>query len=148
MALTIGQLAKSTGIPARTIRFYETAGVLPAPTRTMSGYRQYTMDAVQRLVFVRRARALGLSLRHLRALLAALDGGADGPVRPRVRTVVRAHLLTVQEQLGDLRVLEQQLKRVLRRMQAPSRTRAARHCRCLELDDTSGRSGRHDARSR
>lgn len=148
MALTIGQVAKSTGIAARTIRFYETAGVLSAPTRTMSGYRQYTMDAVQQLVFVRRARALGLSLRHPKTLLAALDGGAHGPVRPRVREVVRAHLLTVQEQLRDLRVLEQQLKRVLRRMQAPSRTRAARPCRCLELDDTSGRSGRRDARGR
>lgn len=142
MALTIGQIAKSTGVAARTIRFYEAAGVLPAPRRTMSGYRQSTMDAVQQLVFVRRARALGLSLRHLRSLLAALDGGAHGPVRPRVRKVVRAHLLTVQEQLRDLRVLEQQLEQVLRRMQAPPRTRAARPCRCLELDDASGRPGR------
>ncbi len=40
MALTIGQVAKSTGIAAKTIRFYEAAGVLPAPTRTASGYRQ------------------------------------------------------------------------------------------------------------
>ena len=148
MALTIGQVAKSTGVAARTIRFYEAAGVLPAPTRTTSGYRQYAVDAVQRLVFVRRARALGLSLRHLKALLAALDGGAHGPVRPRVRKVVRAHLLTVQEQLRDLRVLEQQLQRVLRRMQAPSRTRSARHCRCLELDDAAGRPGRRGARGR
>jgi len=40
MALTIGQVAKSTGIAAKTVRFYEAAGVLPAPTRTASGYRQ------------------------------------------------------------------------------------------------------------
>jgi DNA-binding transcriptional MerR regulator len=147
MALTIGQLAKSAGVGARTIRFYEAAGVLPAPPRATSGYRQYTMEAVHQLVFVRRARALGLSLRHLKTLLGALDGGAQGPVRPRVRQVVRAHLSTVQEQLRDLRVLEQQLERVLRRMQAPSRTRA-RPCRCLELDDTPARPGRRDARGR
>jgi DNA-binding transcriptional MerR regulator len=48
----------------------------------MSGYRQHTIDPVQRLVFVRLARALGLSLRHLETLLAALDGGTHGRVRP------------------------------------------------------------------
>ena len=47
MALTIGQVTKSTGIAARTIRFYETAAVLPALTRTMSGHRQCTIDAIE-----------------------------------------------------------------------------------------------------
>ena len=146
--LTIGQVAKSTGIGAKTIRFYEAAGVLPAPTRTVSGYRQYTAEGVQQLLFVRRARALGLSLHHLKTLLAALDGGVRGPVRPRVREVVRAHLSAVQGQILDLRALERQLEQVLRRMQAPSRTRPTGRCRCLELDDALARPGRHDARGR
>src|SRR6266542_2270482 len=81
MALTIGQVAKSTGIAAKTVRFYEAAGVLPAPTRTASGYRQYTAEGVQQLLFVRRARMLGLSLRHLKALMVALDGGASERTR-------------------------------------------------------------------
>jgi DNA-binding transcriptional MerR regulator len=148
MVLTIGQVAKSTGIGAKTIRFYEAAGVLPAPTRTGSGYRQYTAEGVQQLLFVRRARALGLSLHHLKTLLAALDGGVRGPVRPRVREVVRAHLSAVRGQIRDLRALERQLEQVLRRMQAPSRTRTAGRCRCLELDDALARPGRRDARGR
>ena len=148
MALTIGHVAKSTGIGAKTIRFYEAAGVLPAATRTASGYRQYTAEGVQQLLFVRRARALGLSLHHLKTLLAALDGGVRGPVRPRVREVVRAHLSAIQGQIQDLRVLERQLEQVLRRMQAPSRTRTAGRCRCLELDDALARPGRRDARGR
>ena len=149
MVLTIGQVAKSTGIGAKTIRFYEAAGVLSAPTRTASGYRQYTAEGVQQLLFVRRARALGLSLHHLKALLAALDGGVRGPVRPRVREVVRAHLSAIQGQIRDLRALERQLEQVLRRMQAaPSRTRTAGRCRCLELDDALARPGRRDARGR
>ncbi len=148
MVLTIGQVAKSTGIGAKTIRFYETAGVLPAPTRTASGYRQYTAEGVQQLLFVRRARALGLSLHHLKTLLAVLDGGVRGPVRPRVREVVRAHLSAVQGQIQDLRALERQLEQVLRRMQGPSRTRTAGRCRCLELDDALARPGRRDARGR
>jgi DNA-binding transcriptional MerR regulator len=148
MVLTIGQVAKSTGIGAKTIRFYEAAGVLPAPTRTVSGYRQYTAEGVQQLLFVRRARALGLSLHHLKTLLAALDGGVRGPVRSRVREVVRAHLSAIQGQIQDLRVLERQLEQVLRRMQTPSRTRTAGRCRCLELDDALARPGRRDARGR
>ncbi len=148
MAFTIGQVAESTGITAKTIRFYETVGVLPAPRRTPAGYRQYTAEGVQQLLFVRRARALGLSLHHLKALLAALDGGVHGRVRPRVREVVRAHLSAVQGQIRDLRALERQLEQVLRRMQAPSRTRPAGRCRCLELDDTPARSARRDVRGR
>ena len=148
MVLTIGQVAKSTGIGAKTIRFYEAAGVLPAPTRTVSGYRQYTAEGVQQLLFVRRARALGLSLHHLKTLLAALDGGVRGPVRPRLREVVRAHLSAIQGQIQDLRVLERQLEQVLRRMQVPARTRPAGRCRCLELDGALARPGRRDTRGR
>jgi DNA-binding transcriptional MerR regulator len=103
---------------------------------------------VQQLLFVRRARALGLSLHHLKTLLAALDGGVRGPVRPRVREVVRAHLLAVQGQTRDLRALERQLEQVLRRMQEPSRTRTAGRCRCLELDDPLARPEHRDTRGR
>ena len=58
-AITIGQAAKATGMAAKTIRFYEEVGVLPAPTRTAAGYRQYTDEGVQQLLFVGRARGLG-----------------------------------------------------------------------------------------
>ena len=50
-ALTIGQVAKSTGVAAKTIRYYEQIGVLPTPSRTASGYRQYGQPGVQRLRF-------------------------------------------------------------------------------------------------
>jgi MerR family copper efflux transcriptional regulator len=147
MALTIGQVAKSTGIAARTIRFYEAAGVLPAPGRSPSGYRQYKPDGVQQLLFVRRARGLGLSLPHLKALLAALNGDR-GPVRPRVREVVRAHLAAVRGQIRDLSALERQLVKVLHRMRTASRARPAGPCRCLELDPAPTPRGRRGARRR
>jgi MerR family copper efflux transcriptional regulator len=130
MALSIGQVAKTSGIAAKTIRFYEAVGVLPAPSRTAAGYRQYTAEGVQNLLFVRRARMLGLSLRHLRTLMAALDGGGRQPARGRVREVIRAHLSTVQARIRELRLLERELEQVLHRIDtaAPSTGR----CRCLE----------------
>jgi MerR family copper efflux transcriptional regulator len=130
--LTIGQLARATGVSARTIRYYEAVGVLPSPDRTAAGYRQYTEHGVHRLRFIRRARALGLSLQHLRALTAALDGGPRGAVRPRLLELVHTQLLAVQQQMAELRLLRRQLEHVLQRVQAPSRTDHAEGCRCLE----------------
>ena len=60
--LTIGQVAKTSGVAAKTIRYYEQIGVLPAPSRGVSGYRLYDEPAVERLRFIHRARSLGLPL--------------------------------------------------------------------------------------
>ena len=131
-ALTIGQLARATGVPAKTIRYYEQVGVLPPPVRTPAGYRQYARRGVHRLLFVRRARALGLSLQHLKTLAAALDGGPRGAVRSRLLEVVRAQLSAVHAQRAELQRLQRQLEQVLRRLRAPGRRdQAAAGCRCL-----------------
>lgn len=85
--LTIGQLAKTSGVGTRTIRYYEQVGVLPPAKRTPAGYRQYEQRAVERLLFVRRARALGLPLRRLcRSRAAAghrLELTRPAPRKPR-----------------------------------------------------------------
>lgn len=86
-ALTISQVAKATGLPTKTIRYYEQIGVLPAPRRTASGYRQYDQNGVERLRFVRQARSLGLPLRDVRALIGILDGRARATLRPRLRRI-------------------------------------------------------------
>ena len=78
--LTIGQLAHATGVPAKTIRYYEQVGVLPAPRRSTAGYRQYSRHAVHRLLFMRRARALGLSLATLKTLTAEHRPAADSRI--------------------------------------------------------------------
>jgi len=132
--LTIGKFAQATGVPAKTIRYYEQVGVLPAPTRTAAGYRQYTPQAVHRLLFIRRARALGLPLQHLKAVAAALDDGTRASVRPQLLALVRAQLSAVQAQLTELHLLQRQLEQVLRRL---STQRAAGHegCRCLDTEE-------------
>jgi hypothetical protein len=65
-ALTIGQLAKATGVASKTIRYYEQIGVLPMPRRSAARYRQYDQAGVQRLRFIRRARSLTMPLREIR----------------------------------------------------------------------------------
>jgi DNA-binding transcriptional MerR regulator len=100
-ALRIGQLAQATGVPPKTIRYYEEVGVLPAPRRSAGGYRQYTQQGVHRVAFIRRARTLGLPLRDLKALTAVLDDGPRATVHPRLLTLVRAQLSAVQQQATE-----------------------------------------------
>ena len=80
--LTVGQLARATAVPAKTIRYYEQVGVLPLARRSAAGYRQYSRRDVDRLLFIRRARALRLSLPQLKVLTAELESEQCVTMRP------------------------------------------------------------------
>jgi len=90
-ALTIGKLARRTGVSINTLVFYERKGLLPAPRRTTSGYRMYAPDHADRVRFIRRAQGLGFSLAEISKLLK-LDAGRGG----------RAALKWCQRRLADL----------------------------------------------
>src|SRR5215470_15312560 len=130
--LTVGQLARATGVPAKTIRYYEQVGVLPEPRRSGAGYRHYSRHDVHRLLFMRRARALGLSLASLKALTAELDSGECVTMRPRLYQLVTEQLRTVQQQIAEFHVLERQLAQVLLRLQTTAPVSHANGCQCLE----------------
>ena len=135
--LTIGQVAKTSGVAAKTIRYYEQIGVLLAPSRGVSGYRLYDERGVERLRFIHRARSLGLPLRQLKTLLTTLNGSPRPPLRPRLRALVREQLNAVNNQIAELELLRQQLEQVFERMQRPTRRRAGGACRCLETRSAS-----------
>src|SRR2546430_7247357 len=115
--LTVGQLAHATGVRAKTIRYYEQVGVLPVPRRSATGYRHYSRHDVHRLLFMRRARALGLSLAHLKLLTAELDSGECLTMRPRLHALVTEQVRTVQRQIAEFQLLQRQPSQVLRRLQ-------------------------------
>lgn len=69
MTLTIGRLAHAADVNVQTVRYYERRGLVPAPPRTDSGYRQYPRDSVARVRFIKRAQRLGFSLREIAKLL-------------------------------------------------------------------------------
>lgn len=80
--MRIGELATATGMSTKTLRFYEADGLLADPPRTPAGYRDYPDDAIDRVAFIRQAKAAGLTLAQVREILAIRDGG-DPPCRPR-----------------------------------------------------------------
>lgn len=68
--MRIGELAARVGVNPKTIRYYESIGLLPEPPRLPSGYREYTDDDIERLGFVKTAQRLGLSLSEISEILA------------------------------------------------------------------------------
>jgi DNA-binding transcriptional MerR regulator len=123
----IGQLAARTAIPVRTIRFYEHAGLLPAPHRTPGGYRTYSEDAVTRLRFVRSAQALGLSLAEIGEVLRIRDH--EGPPCSYVTELLNTHIHAVESRLRELTTLREELRARL----PPGTTPDAVRCRSDQI---------------
>ncbi len=105
-AIAIGELSRRTGCNIETIRYYERIGMMPAPPRR-GRYRSYDSGHVARLGFVRRARELGFTLEHIRALLD-LAASDEAPCA-EVRDLAAAHLKDVKSRIADLRRMERAL---------------------------------------
>jgi len=78
---SIGEVAKETGISVEAIRFYEKRGLIKAPTRTASGYRQYSPDAVRRIRFIQHAKDAGFTLGEIGELLRLRQSTSDSCAR-------------------------------------------------------------------
>lgn len=131
--LTIGQVARTCGVGVETVRFYERKGLLPAPPRRESGYRQFPPDTVTRIRFIGRAKELGFSLREIRDLLTLrVDRSTScGDVKRRART-----------KLAEIRKKKESLERIedaLVRLTAACRGRGpAGECPILEALEDGG----------
>ncbi len=112
--LRIGQLAARLELNPRTIRFYEQAGILPEPERTVSNYRLYSAEDERRLRFIKAAQRLGLALGEIKEILAVRDRG-QRPCR-YVAELVDKRLREIDEQMRDLRVLKSDLSDLRARM--------------------------------
>src|SRR5216683_4234358 len=84
--LTIGELAKRARVNRETVRYYERRRLLPRPSRSVSGYRVFSDDALRRLRFIRHAKALGFSLNEISELLVLRVNSVDACDRVRSRT--------------------------------------------------------------
>lgn len=106
-------LAAQAGISAKTVRFYEEAGLLPAPPRTSAGYRDYPEAAAARLGFIRDAQTAGLTLAEIRGVLAIRDNG-QAPCG-HVTDLIDEHLARIEQRLAELDQARQALREMSRR---------------------------------
>jgi DNA-binding transcriptional MerR regulator len=110
--LTIGKVSRLTGVPTRTIRFYEDEGLVPRPGRTESGYRLYSPGDITRLRLVRGARLLGLDLPRIRSLLDKALGATCADFGDELNHALSEQLEDVDRRLEELTSLRQELIRL------------------------------------
>jgi Cd(II)/Pb(II)-responsive transcriptional regulator len=108
--LRIGELAKRVSCQVETIRFYEHEGLMPKPPRSVGNYRLYGEFHVERLLFIRRCRSMGMSLEETQKLLSFHD--APDEICIGVDTMLDNHIGHVADRISELLVLQKQLKNI------------------------------------
>lgn len=108
--LTIGDAAARTGLPAKTIRYYEDIGLV-TPLRAANGYRAFGEAEIHNLTFIARARALGFSVEECRALLALYQD--RGRASAEVKAIARQHLAEIEAKIADLAAMRDTLSHLV-----------------------------------
>lgn len=106
----IHELAQASGVSAKTIRYYESIGLMPNPPRAENNYRQYPPDAVERLRFIVSARSLDFSLTDIGEFLSARDEGTL-PCK-RVLDSIDGRIADLDRRIAGLLALRDNLSRV------------------------------------
>ena len=134
--MRIGELADEIGITTEAIRYYEKVGILSAPARTPSGYRDYTQPALERLRFIRTAQTVGFTLGEIGEILELRDNG-ETPC-DHVRQLIAKHATDLQQRIEDLQAMQTDLHQLATVAATISRDSAtATHCHILESARTS-----------
>ncbi len=141
-ALTISALARSTGVPSKTLRYWEQLGLLPQAARSHTGYRLFGPDSVHYVEFIQKAKSIGLTLAEISTVLELARRGRN-PC-PEVARWTQEKLELLERQIRFLRALQQRLRR-LRRMWSrktdPSRCAREGEICCLIEDLPEFRKG-------
>lgn len=110
--LTLGRLAKASGLARASLLHYEQLGLLLPQRRSAAGYRLYGEEELQRLRQIRRLREAGLSLAEISTLLRPLKGSAPGAA-PQPAALLEARLRALLDEMEQLRAQQRQLARLL-----------------------------------
>ena len=124
--MRISELAESVGVPTSTVRYYERVGLLALPDRTSSGYREYGEDAAARLLFIARARRMGLSCEQITSLIPVWAGTNCGAAHDRVVRLIEEKQAEIVERIHELEQFDAQLDVVRAELEAEPPPQACR----------------------
>lgn len=108
--MNIGEISEKSGLPAKTIRYYEDIGLI-TPERLQNGYRQFSDNDLHKLTFLCRARALGFSIEDCRTLMALYED--ESRASADVKAVAKQHLERIDEKIGQLRSMRDTLSHLV-----------------------------------
>ncbi len=116
--MNIGDAATQSGLPAKTIRYYEDIGLVN-PGRSTNGYRLFSANDLHKLAFVQRARSLGFSIEECRALLSLYEDRARASAD--VKVMARTHLAQIEEKIAGLQEMQQTLSELVQKCHGDDR---------------------------
>ena len=144
--LLIGEVARLTGFPTKTLRYYEEIGLVRPASRTEAGYRLYGPEEVARLGFVRQAKLIGLKLEEIKELFGLAAEGKRGEVVHRLEGILEAKMEETRQRMAELAEFQKHLLHYRRRTleAAPAESCGCGDgldfCGCLEA--VTGEEGR------
>jgi MerR family mercuric resistance operon transcriptional regulator len=139
--MRIGQLAETTGISRDTIRYYEKIGLLPAPRRRESGYREYPDEAGNRIRVIRNAVQLGFPLKEIAKVLNVRDAGG-APCR-QVRDYTQGLVAEIEQKIEQLQTERREMLGMIRAWdQRLAKTPPGSRALLLERDGIVARGAR------
>ncbi|QIB67617.1 Cu(I)-responsive transcriptional regulator [Kineobactrum salinum] len=109
--MTIGQIARASGVSARMIRHYEDTGLIPAAIRSDKGYRYYGEQDLHRLRFVRQARKLGFSIEQIAALLGLWQDQQRSS--KQVKSLAAEHIAKLDQRIAELQEIRATLAQLI-----------------------------------
>ncbi len=144
--LTIGKVAELSGVPRKTIRFYEEVGLIPPAHRSENGYRLYTGTDLRRLELIRRARMLDIGLSEVRSLVQVAEVESCNDLSVQFLDLVHKKLKDVDQRIEELQALKADLRRLQIHLQRSPREEGWNNhtalecspatCHCWELKET------------
>lgn len=130
--MNIGDVAERSGLPAKTIRYYEDIGLI-RPERGDNGYRAFGNADLHKLTFLGRARSLGFTIEECRALMALYED--ESRASSEVKQVAQGHLDQVDRKIAELQAMRTTLAQLIHRCHGDDRPD------CPILDDLAGEDG-------
>jgi len=117
--MNIGDAAKLSGVPAKTIRYYEEIGLIPKAGRTAAGYRAYSAAEVETLKFIHKARSLGFSVKDVGDLLTLWRDRERASAD--VRRIAEGHVTAVEQKIAELEAIRRTLQGLIHRCHGDDR---------------------------
>nr|WP_085908816.1 Cu(I)-responsive transcriptional regulator [Kiloniella majae] len=117
--MKIGQVAEVSGLPAKTIRYYESIGLIEPAGRNSSGYRAYQEKDIETLKFIQRARSLGFSINEVSALLTLWHD--RNRASSQVKALAKQHVADMDRKISELQSMKDTLSNLIEKCQGDHR---------------------------
>ncbi len=136
--MNIGRAAEESGVTPKTIRYYESIGLIQPAERRANNYRDYSAVDVETLRFIQRGRSLGFSMKEIADLLALWRDKRRAS--HKVKAVAERHIADIDRRMAELQAMRRTLSELMRLCHGDTRPE------CPILDDLAGKTNAHAKR--